>query len=180
MPLENDLGLEINCSVLNSSNLNWVYLCENSSGSFINRSMNLRINNEWTYNVDISGLQREETLMFSFYANDSDGYIGENNNNNNNFTILIGDFYAPIITFEKTDNYLNITKLLETDLGLEVNCSVSDRSNLVWVYLYENSTGNFVNRSMNLGLNGMWTYTVYKDWEEKKVGKNLMNIHQIR
>jgi len=160
VPLETDLGFEINCSISNSSNLIWVYLCENSTGNFINRSMNLGSNGEWSYIVNISELQRGDKLMFSFYANDSYNKIGKNNNYNVNFTILIGDFYPPIINFDISEDYLNTTIPFETDLGLEINCTVSEYTNITWVYLYENSTGDFINRSMNLGSNGEWTYVV--------------------
>lgn len=93
-PLETDTALQINCTVSNSNKLQWVYLCENSTGIFVNRSMNLGINNEWTYIVDISTLQRGDKLSFLFYANDS-YYIRKNDNNNLNFSLFIGDVYPP-------------------------------------------------------------------------------------
>ncbi|KKN23103.1 hypothetical protein LCGC14_0908350, partial [marine sediment metagenome] len=159
-PLETDLGLEINCSVSAYSPIEWVYLSENSSGVFENRSMSLGVNGEWTYVVDISGLNQGDKLVFLFYSNDSNNILGKNDNLGSNFSILIGDFYSPIINFEISDTYLNSTRPLETDLSLEINCSVFDISTIEWVYLSENSTGVFINRSMSLGVNGEWTYTV--------------------
>lgn len=93
-PMETDLSLEINCTVTNSTALQWVYLSENSTGIFTNRSMNLGINNEWTYVVDLSTLQRGDKLCFLFYANDS-YYMRKNDNNNLNFSLFIGDVYPP-------------------------------------------------------------------------------------
>jgi len=93
-PMETDLSLKINCSITNTTALQGVYLCENSTGIFFNRSMNLGINNEWTYVVDISTLQRGDKLCFLFYANDS-YYMRKNDNNNLNYSLFIGDVYPP-------------------------------------------------------------------------------------
>ena len=60
---------------------------------------------------------------------------------------------APQIIFQPTLEYLNTTEPMETDLSLEINCSITNTTALQWVYLCENSTGIFVNRSMNLGIN---------------------------
>ena len=249
-PLETDLGLEINCTITNSSTIRWVYLCENSTGKFTNRSMSLGNNNEWSYPVYISGLERGDKLMFSFYAKDSYNNIGKNDNNFNNFTILIGDFYLPAsyldfqvcdnpnyvknstlyaiyandgdhgsgvfnisyridsgiwilytnpfnlmgyshgahticyyatdndgnieyinqeivcldiqdpnIIFEISEFYLNTTTPQYYQTGLQINCTVQDDTSLIWVYLCENSTSIFVNRSM-LYKNGNYTFNL--------------------
>ena len=104
-PLETDLGLEINCSITNSSTIKWVYLCENSTGSFVNRSMTQSINNLWSYNLSISALSEGDQLMFSFYVNNSFGNIGYLDNGGSNFTILIDDFYIDPILINGIDDF---------------------------------------------------------------------------
>jgi len=89
IPLETDLGLEINCTVSEDINISWVYLCENSTGIFVNRSMYLSTHGNWSYILDISGLHRGDTLMFLFYANDSYNNIGYLDNGGSNFVVLI-------------------------------------------------------------------------------------------
>ena len=250
-PLETDLALEINCSITSSSNLKWVYLSENSTGVFINRSMSLGVNGEWTYIVDISGLDRGDKLMFSFYANDSNGNIGQNNNNGLNFSVIIGDFLLPYsnisyqildspnyiskstlftlnaadigqrpsgllnvsfridsgswnlytnpfnltgyshgnhtiyyyatdiagntevinqesvfldiqgpnITFSISPLYLSTTTPQYYHTELTINCSTQDNVSVIWVYLCENSTGTFLNRTMSK-LNGSYTFNL--------------------
>lgn len=67
---------------------------------------------------------------------------------------LLLNYPLPIIHFEKTQQYLNSTNPLEMDLILEINCSLTSSSPLKWVYLNENSSGIYINRSMQLGVNG--------------------------
>ncbi len=159
-PSDIDLNLMINCSVSDTSDLFWVYLCENSTGAFINRSMTLGSDGNWTSILDISALNANDILMFLFYANDSWGNIARLDNGGLNYTITITsakDITPPIINFENNENYLNNTSPSDTDLNLMINCSVLDSSDLFWVYLCENSTGAFINRSMTLGSDGNWT-----------------------
>lgn len=93
-PMETDLSLVINCTVLNSTVLQWVYLSENSTGVFNNRSMVLGANNEWTYILDISFLQQGDEISYLFFVRDLN-YIKKNDNLNANFSLFIGDIYAP-------------------------------------------------------------------------------------
>ncbi|MGV9206182.1 MAG: OmpL47-type beta-barrel domain-containing protein, partial [Promethearchaeia archaeon] len=248
-PLETDKGLQINCSVSNSSNLNWVYLSENSTGSFTNRSMKQGVNGEWSLDLNISSLERGTQLSLSFSANSSENFI-INDNNGLNFSILIGDFLppysnisynkcdspnyisnstsftlsgednqsqrfsgisnisykidgeiwrkytvpfnlsgfshgnhtiyyyatdnagneepinqteifldvqAPNVTFGISHLYLNTTNPQYNQSTLQINCTVKDNTTLSWVYLCENSTGTFVNRSMNY-ISGNYSY----------------------
>ncbi|MBD3353322.1 MAG: hypothetical protein GF364_17710, partial [Candidatus Lokiarchaeota archaeon] len=95
IPLVLDKTLEINCSVLNFTSMEWVYLSENSTGTFVNRTMQLGINSEWFYPLDITGLTKGDYVSFSFYAKDSDGNLGTNNNEGGNFELRIGDLIPP-------------------------------------------------------------------------------------
>ncbi len=122
-PMETDLYLEINCSVINSTVLEGVYLNENSTGVYVNRSMNLGINNEWTYKLDISELHRGDVLSFLFYAKDS-FYVRKNDNNNLNFSLFIGDIYPPSATINYNliynPNYISeatLFNILAFDVG---------------------------------------------------------------
>ena len=93
-PMETDSYLEINCSVINTTVLEEVYLSENSTGIYVNRSMHLGINNEWTHKLDISYLNRGDLLSFLFYVKDS-FYVRKFDNNSLNFSLFIGDIYPP-------------------------------------------------------------------------------------
>ena len=78
--------LQINCSVVDNTTISWVYLRENSTGTFINRSMSL-INSNYTYNLDLSPLIWNDTIAFSFYANDSASNIRHFNDEGQDFLI---------------------------------------------------------------------------------------------
>ncbi|KKM05608.1 hypothetical protein LCGC14_1752360 [marine sediment metagenome] len=114
-PMEIDLYLEINCSVINSTVLEGVYLTENSTGIYVNRSMSLGINNEWTYKLDISALDRGDLLSFLFYTKDS-FYVRKNDSNHLNFSLFIGDIYPPFVSIDynllSNPNYVSESTLL--------------------------------------------------------------------
>ncbi|GAH17419.1 unnamed protein product, partial [marine sediment metagenome] len=111
IPFVEDNGLEINCSIVFVYTINWAYLCENSSGIFINRSMNFGVDGEWTYILDISGLSKGSEIIFSFYVNNSIGKISSNDNNGQNFSIIIGEFYPPssniVYQIQDTPNFVS-------------------------------------------------------------------------
>jgi hypothetical protein len=89
-------SLKINCTVVDSSPLNWVYLCENSTGIFLNRSLTELENNEWSYELDISHLNWNDFFYFYFYANDTWGNIGINDNFSCFYRVYIADYQSPI------------------------------------------------------------------------------------
>ena len=125
--------------------------------------MSQGINEEWSYDIDISSLIAGNYITFLFFANDSLNNIGINNNNDQNYSIIIST--SPIssmitIDFALTSQYLNTTNPSDSDIGLEINCTVSSSYSLIWVYLCENSTGAFANHSMAQGINGEWYFTV--------------------
>ncbi|MFW9971758.1 MAG: binary toxin-like calcium binding domain-containing protein, partial [Candidatus Odinarchaeota archaeon] len=159
-PLETDKALQINCRISDYFSIDWVYLCENSTGLYQNHSMYSNTNNKWTYDLDISSMERGSYVSFSFYAIDNHRNLRINNNGNLNFTIRIGDYNPPVIDFEISNDYLNTTAPFETENNIQINCSVSDYSSIEWVYLCENTTGVFQNHSMSKGLNGDWTYNL--------------------
>jgi len=86
----------ISCIVDDFSPISWVYYCENSSGLFVNRSMSNMGDNNWTYTIDISNLNWNDVIVFSFYANDTRGNIGINNNSSQNYIIRIHDSQEPV------------------------------------------------------------------------------------
>jgi len=91
-------NLEVICAIYDLSPMTWVYICENSSGFFINRSMNSLGNGNWTYLIDISALSWNDMIIFSFYANDSWGNIGYDDNSSVFYKIKIFDFHKPLTT----------------------------------------------------------------------------------
>ncbi len=91
-------GLSLWCNVIGHTNITWVYLCENSTGLFINQSMIDLGNEKWFYELDISNLEWGDYLIFTFFASDSIGNIGINNNNSSLFKLKIYDFQKPIST----------------------------------------------------------------------------------
>lgn len=94
-----DDDIQITCNVVDSSLLSWVYCCENSSGTFQNRSMTNLGNGNWTYILDISNLSWNDVILFSFYANDTRGNIGINDNSTELYKIKIFDYQKPVTTF---------------------------------------------------------------------------------
>ena len=90
--------IRINCTVFDSSPLQWVYLCENSSGIFLNRSMLNLGNGDWAYEVDILHLNWKDSFYFSFFANDTWGNIGTNDNATFLYRLEIFDYQNPIST----------------------------------------------------------------------------------
>ena len=90
--------IQIICTVVDFSPLSWVYYCENSSGIFVNRSMTNLGNGNWTYTMDISSLNWNDVISFSFYANDTKGNIGMNDNSTELYEIQINDFQKPVTT----------------------------------------------------------------------------------
>jgi len=107
-------GLQINCTVQDDTSIIWVYICENSTGTFINRSMSY-MNDNYAFDLDISSLNWGNTIMFSFYAMDSAGNIKWDNNDGINYSIQIYDFQDPItiLDFDLSfnPNFVNISTL---------------------------------------------------------------------
>ena len=88
-------SIKINCSVLDSSPLHWVYFCENSSGIFLNRSMVSLGNGDWVYEIDISHLNWNNVFFFYFIANDTWGNIGINDNATSLYRVNVFDYQNP-------------------------------------------------------------------------------------
>ena len=106
------LNLEIKCTVFNSSDILWVYLCENSTGILINRSMIYIGDNNWVYNLDISSLKYGNSFSIMFIANDTAGNIGINDNLTSLFTIEIFDLQKPstTISFDPYSELFNVNR----------------------------------------------------------------------
>ncbi|NVM37441.1 MAG: SBBP repeat-containing protein [Candidatus Lokiarchaeota archaeon] len=117
-------GIRINCTVFDSSPLHWVYLCENSSGIFLNRSMISVGNGDWVYEVDISHLNWNDGFNFYFFANDTWGNIGTNDNATYLYRGNIYDYQNPISTIfyipHDNPNMINIStsfRITADDIG---------------------------------------------------------------
>jgi len=116
-------------------------------------------NSDWSYtgnSYDLGGLDTNPEDFFS----DGNYWYMLGYENSRVYKYEYDDIQSPVIDFEISDKYLNSTRPLETDLGLQINCSISDNSAIEGTYLSENSTGVFINRSMVLGVNGSWSYNV--------------------
>ncbi len=113
-PLETDKGLEITCRFLRWYNLDWVYLSENSNGTFVNQSMSQLTNGDWIYIVNISGLNAGDILMFSFYVKYNP--IVHFDNSGLNYSIRIG---AKVIVGIAGDDDDDDEALLESISGYD-------------------------------------------------------------
>jgi hypothetical protein len=89
-------SININCSIFDSSPIYWVYLCENSSGNFLNRSMISIGNGDWVYDIDISHLNWNDVFYFYFIANDTWGNLCTNDNTTSMYRVEIFDYQNPI------------------------------------------------------------------------------------
>lgn len=92
------LGLLVICTVSDTSGISLVYLCENSMGVWVNRSMIDLGNGNWTYIIDISGLGWSDEFSISFFANDTVGNKKINDNSSILYKIEIFDFQKPSTT----------------------------------------------------------------------------------
>ena len=112
--------LQINCTAQDDTSIIWVYLSENSTGTFVNHTMSY-VNGNYTFNLDISSLNWGNTIMFSFYAKDSAGNIKWDNNGGLNYSIQIYDFQDPITVLDfqivESPNFISNSTLftLSTD-----------------------------------------------------------------
>lgn len=82
-----------------NSDLQLVYLSENSTGIFKNRTMMLGDLN-YTYLLDISHLNYGNIVKFSFHAKDKAGNMGLRDNGGLNYSIQIQDSYEPITSID--------------------------------------------------------------------------------
>jgi hypothetical protein len=110
--------LEIKCIIKDSSPITWVYLSENSSGFFTNNSMDNAGNGNWTLSIDISGLNWNDLITFSFFANDTWGNIGLNDNLTALYSLKIHDFQEPssVLFFIPHDKLLEVNKTTQFTL----------------------------------------------------------------
>ena len=111
--------IELICTVNDFSLLSWVYCCDNSSGTFLNHTMVSLGNGNWTYTIDISGLNWDDSFSILFYTEDVWGNIGSNDNFLKLYQISIYDFQSPItslsfIPFGGPD-IVNVSTILSLD-----------------------------------------------------------------
>ena len=150
--------IRINCSVFDSSPLYWVYLCENSSGIFLNRSMIDLGNGDWVYEIDISHLNWNDVFIFYFIANDTWGNIGINDNFTSLYRVNVFDFQNPISTISYAPyDYLNIInvstsfKIIADDIGSGISLVRYKINDSEWIEYTQ---------SFNLSSYGPGTYNI--------------------
>lgn len=156
-------SIRINCSVFDSSPVQWVFLCENSSGNYLNRSMLSLGNGSWAYEVDISHLNWNDGFDFYFLANDTWGNIGTNDNATHLYRVRIFDFQNPISTIfyvlHDDPNKINIStsfSIIADDIGSGVSLIRYRINNSNWI-LY---TQPFNLSSFNPGSYEIFYYSV--------------------
>ena len=148
-------GLRITCTVLDSSPLNWVYLCENSSGIFLNRSMINLGNGDWVYDVEISHLNWKDCFCFSFFANDSWGNVG---NTTILYRIEILDYQNPNsrISYIPQDN----PNIINSSTSFTINAN--DIGSGIFVIRYKINDSNWIQyvQPFNLSTFNSGTYKI--------------------
>ncbi|NVM52178.1 MAG: hypothetical protein HWN66_00655, partial [Candidatus Helarchaeota archaeon] len=87
-------GLKITVHVVDNL-LSHVFLCENSSGVFINRSIVNYIEDNYSIVLNIEDLNYDKNLAYYFYSNDSYNNWGLNDNSSNYYILKIYDFINP-------------------------------------------------------------------------------------
>ena len=131
-------GLYIICSTINSSDTSIVYLCVNSSGFYVNYSMNSMGNGNWSLAVDISDLNWNDLFIFFFIAADSVGNIAIKDNSTHLYTIKINDFQKPttIISYNENNVVTTSTRFMLTAddvLGSGINLIMYKINDSDWI-----------------------------------------------
>jgi len=88
-------GLNISVLATDNSMVSQVFLCENSSGSFLNRSMQNFIGSTYWIVLDIGVLNFGEALAYLFYANDTSNNWVQKDNLSNFYILNVHDFVIP-------------------------------------------------------------------------------------
>jgi hypothetical protein len=78
-------SINIAANVNDNVQISQVFLCENSTGLFVNRTIVNHMGNIYWYILDIASLNYGETLAYYFYANDTSNLWGMNDNSGNLF-----------------------------------------------------------------------------------------------
>ncbi len=113
----------------------------------INQSIGLISQESW----DLIG---NGTVILTFYANDSLGNLGVSK------VTIKKNLFAPDILFDFSTTYLNTTKPEYYHKGLEISCEILNVTSLLWVKIFENSSGWMVNHSMTDIGNGWWSFII--------------------
>ena len=108
-------------------------------------------NGNWTYNLDISGLNWDDSFSILFYAEDVWGNIGSNDNFLKLYQITIHDFQSPItslsfIPFGGTD-IVNISTVLSLDCDDGLGSGIS-------TIRYKINDSNWMDYSVPFNLTG--------------------------
>ncbi|MHA1427912.1 MAG: SBBP repeat-containing protein [Candidatus Helarchaeota archaeon] len=88
-------SVNISANVVDNGVISSVLLCENSTGSFLNRTIINHIGETYWFVLDIGSLNYGETLAYYFYANDMSNLWGKNDNATNLFRLCVYDFMDP-------------------------------------------------------------------------------------
>jgi len=152
-----DTKVRINATVTDDENVVSVFLCENSTSVYLNRTM-IQDGNIWYYDLDISGLSAGTIINYYFYANDSVLNPRREDNTGNEWQLgPILDDEGPIIVHNQVSD-VNDSVLTTSDTTVRINATVTDdESNVVSVFLCENSTSIYINQTMTQDGN-VWYY----------------------
>ena len=142
-----DTSVRLNATVTDNENVVSVFLCENSTITYINRTM-LQDGDVWYYDLDISGLSAGTIINYYFFANDSvPNQTREDNAGSEwQFNAMIDD-EPPVLTHANDSLYLNDTTPQTSDTEMRFNATVTDNEGVESVFLCSNVTGSFANYS---------------------------------
>ncbi len=118
--------LKISCEVFDSIDIIWVYLCENSSGSFLNHQMINTEFNIWSFDLNISNLDWNEIFSFYFNSSDLNGNIGINDNLTIPYIIKIYDLQPPVTQIHLENN---------------IDVNVVDKNTIFYLYAEDECSG---------------------------------------
>ena len=90
-------SLEIHVNVSDNVIVSQVFLCENTTGMFVNRSIINHIDADYWIVLNISILNYGETFAYCFYANDTDNLWGKSDNSSDYYKFIVYDFINPDI-----------------------------------------------------------------------------------
>lgn len=159
-PEYSDDELRVICTVNDYSPLSWVYCYENSSGTFMNQTMDSLGNGNWTYTIDISGLNWNDVFFFSFYANDTRGNIGFNDNSTMLYKVFLDDFQKPVTALVFTP-YNGVNEILESTI-ISLTSSDNSGSGISYIkYKIEDSIWYDYDTPINLSTYDLRYYEIF-------------------
>ncbi|KKN13257.1 hypothetical protein LCGC14_1008190, partial [marine sediment metagenome] len=156
--------LIINCTVQDEISIATVYLCENSTGTFMNRTMS-KLGGSYTFTLDITNLNWTNSIVFTFYANDSASNLNWNNNGGLNYTIQIYDSQNPLTSLYfqtiKNPNFISKTTLFSLNASDSFNGSLGSSGVYNISYKIDLGSWNLYSNPFNLIGFSHGNHTIY-------------------